>query len=336
MRLADRIRLGYNYGRSLLHHRTGAAAAPFSATFAVTDRCNLHCSYCNCPALDPTDLPLPDVARLFDRLRAGGICRLGLTGGEPMVRRDLAEIVALAKRRRFFVCVNTNLTLHRRFPERLAGADLVFTSLDGDRAAHDANRGPGAYQGVVEAIRDLVRGGTPVVAICVVTERNLDQADGLLATAAALGVRVHFQPQCSGGELVRGGYSGAVTNGELRAFWRGLQERKARGLPVASSRPYLDFLARWEDFGLLGFDDPTARCAAGRGFLYIDPRGNAYACPYTRGKLRPVNLLAETWQRGWDGATPCTQCRIGPMLEFNLLFRHPLASALDLWRPYAS
>lgn len=336
MRLDDRTRLAYRYGLSLLHWATDSTPAPFSATFAVTDRCNLFCSYCNCPALDPTDLPLADIAVLFDRLRAMGVCRLGITGGEPLVRKDLGEILALAKARRFFVCVNTNLTLYGRFPGRLADADLVFTSLDGDPAAHRANRGDDAYEGVIDAIRDLVRARTPVVAICVVTEENLGEAERLLAKADELGIRIHFQPQCSGGELARGGYSGRVTDEEFRAFWRRLVELKARGLPLASSRRYLEYLARWEDFGRVSFRDPAARCAAGRGFVYVDPRGNAHACPYTRGKLPPVNLLRDTWQRGWSRETPCTQCRIGPMLEFNLLFQHPVATALDLWRPYGS
>jgi len=334
MRLGDDARLGYRYAVSVLRYATGGAPAPFSASFAVTDRCNLTCGYCSCPYMDHTDSPHADVARVFDRLDDMGVRRLGLVGGEPMLRRDLPDNVALAKSHRFVVCVNTNLTLYRRFPERLAGVDLVFTSLDGDAETHGANRGEGSHDGVLDAIRALVARRMPVVAICVVTERNLDQADVLLDQAAALGIRVHFQPVCTGGPAPEG-YSPDLSNETFRAFFRRLLERKRDGRPVASSRRYLAYMAAWDDFRTTAFLDPNTRCAAGRAFLYVDPRGNAFPCPYTRN-TSPVSLLRERWEDAWSGETPCTRCNVGPMVEFNLLVHHPLGSALDVWRSYAS
>src|SRR5438874_3051356 len=135
---------------------------PFSATFVVTNRCNLRCAYCNCPYIDPTNLDLRQIDLLFDRLRAMGIRRLGLAGGEPMMRKDLGEIIAQAKAHGFWVSVNTNLTLFDRHPERLALADLVYTSLDGDEAAHMAARGEDAHAGVIAGIKALVADGKPV------------------------------------------------------------------------------------------------------------------------------------------------------------------------------
>jgi MoaA/NifB/PqqE/SkfB family radical SAM enzyme len=332
-RLVDDARLAYRWAVSVVRFATEAAPAPFSASFAVTDRCNLECGYCSCPYADHTELPLADVARLLARFREMGVARLGLVGGEPMLRRDLSDVIALAKAHGFVVCVNTNLTLYGRFPERLAGADLVFTSLDGDAAAHRANRGARSYDGVLDAIRTLVAAGTPVVAICVVTERNLDQADGLLAQAEALGIRVHFQPVCTGGPAPAG-YAPDVPNEAFRAFFRRLLAHKRAGRPVASSRGYLAHMAAWEDFRTTALHDPTTRCAAGRAFLYVDPRGGAFPCPYTR-TTTPVDLLATRWEEAWSGETPCTRCNVGPMVEFNLLVRHPLGAALDVWRSYA-
>jgi len=77
VRLAEKLSLALRLRHEppLLHGRW-AAAGPFSATFAVTNRCNLRCSYCNCPFIDPTNLDLPRIAVLFDRLREMGIRRL--------------------------------------------------------------------------------------------------------------------------------------------------------------------------------------------------------------------------------------------------------------------
>jgi MoaA/NifB/PqqE/SkfB family radical SAM enzyme len=334
VRLADTVAVGYAYGSSLLAYMVDGQPRPFSATFAVTNRCNLRCEYCNCPFIDPSHLTLPQIALLFDRLQAMGVRRLGLAGGEPTLRDDLAAIIALGKQRRFYVSVNSNLTLFHRHPHRLTEADLVYTSLDGDAAAHTAGRGPHALDGVLDAIGQLVAAGKPVIAICVVTEHSIDQADHLLGLAEHLGFRMHFQPQCVETDVVRGRVSPALSNERLRAFWRRLLAEKRAGRPVVSSTPYLEFLAEWRDFAISAYHDPAVRCPAGHGYLYVDPQGKAWACAYTKGKMTPVDLLAEDWRTAWNRETPCSVCTVGPMLEFNMLFRRPLSAALEGLRAY--
>lgn len=334
MRLADKIALGYAYGSSLLAYMVDGPPRPFSATFAVTNRCNLRCAYCNCPFIDPTNLDLAQIELLFTRLQAMGVRRLGLAGGEPMLRRDLPDIVRLAKERRFYVSVNSNLTLFDRFPDRLNQADLVYTSLDGDEAAHTAARGAHSYDGVLDAIGRLVRAGKPVVAICVVTEHSVEQADWILRLAETTGFRVHFQPQCLDTDIVRGSVAESLTNERLRAFWSRLVAEKRRGRPIVSSTPYLEYLSRWENFSVTAYQDAAVRCPAGFGYLYVDPLGKAYACAYTKKKMMAVDLLASDWREAWDRDKPCSVCSVGPMLEFNMLFKRPLAAALEGLRAY--
>jgi MoaA/NifB/PqqE/SkfB family radical SAM enzyme len=334
VRLGEKLAVGYAYGASLLAYMVDGAPHPFSATFAVTNRCNLRCEYCNCPFIDPTNLTIAQVGVLFDRLRTMGIRRLGLAGGEPMMRPDLAEIVALAKQRRFFVSVNSNLTLYRRHPERLAAADLVYTSLDGDAAAHVAARGEAAHDGVLDGIARLVRGGKPVIAICVVTEHSIGQADYLLGQAEAIGFRMHFQPQCVDTDVVRGSVAASLSNARLRAFWCRLLDEKRKGRAIVSSTPYLEYLSQWDDFAISAYDDTAVRCPAGHGYLYVDPLGKAYACAYTKKKMEAVDLLAHDWRTAWNRETPCSVCTVGPMLEFNMLFKRPFSAALEGLRAY--
>jgi MoaA/NifB/PqqE/SkfB family radical SAM enzyme len=335
VRLAEKLALGYAYGTSLLAYMVDGPPRPFSATFAVTNRCNLRCSYCNCPLIDPTHLDLTRIEILFDRLRDMGVRRLGLAGGEPMMRKDIGDIIGMAKDRGFFVSVNSNLTLFARHPERLERADLVYTSLDGDATSHTAARGEGSYDGVMAAIQALVRGGKPVIAICVATEYSLANVDALLGQAEATGYRMHFQPQCVDTDVVRGSVPDSVSNERFRDFWRSVLEEKRRGRPIVSSTPYLEFLSRWEDFAVSAYYAPGIRCAAGQGFLYVDPLGKAYPCVYVKGKTTPVDLLANGWRESWNRKTPCTTCTVGPMLEFNLLFQRPLAAAVESVHSYS-
>jgi MoaA/NifB/PqqE/SkfB family radical SAM enzyme len=322
------------FGRSLLSWYVDGTPRPFSATFAVTNRCNLRCSYCNTPFLDPTDLPLAKVELLFDRLARFGVKRLGLAGGEPMARKDIGDIVAMAKARRFYITMNTNLLLFEKHRPALKGVDLFFTSLDGDREHHEAARGRGSYDGVLEAVAGIVAEGRPVVAICVVTEHSIGQMDHLLDVARAGRFQVHFQPQCTDTAIVRGGLGREMTTPRLQRFWVELLARKRAGRPVASSVPYLETLAAWDDFTRSAVLDPSARCAASRGFLYVDPAGHAYPCAYTKGIAPPVDMLGDRWREAVGRETPCTRCSVGPYLEFNLLYQRPVRTGLSVAASY--
>jgi MoaA/NifB/PqqE/SkfB family radical SAM enzyme len=327
--------MGLRYAASLVSFAVDGVPRPFSAAFNVTDRCNLRCEYCNFSSFAGPELDVPNIAVLFDRLHRMGVRRLGIVGGEPLVRKDIGEILRLARQRGFFISVSTNLTLYHRFPGVLDPADLIFTSLDGDRAIHEAHRGAGSYDGVLEAIRALVAAGKTVVGICVVRRGDVAQASALLEQARSLRVRMHFQTQCLDTDISRGSLPADVTDETLRTFWEALVRMKQAGQPIASSLDYLRAQASWPDFGVSALRDPSRRCAAGRGFLFVDPLGNASPCTYTRGRTPTVNLLSADWARDWNRETACTRCNVGPMLEFNLLYTHPLRAVVNVLRSYA-
>jgi len=336
MTAADSMRLGWAFARSLASYQLGGSPRPFSATFAVTNRCNLRCRYCNTPFLDPRHLSLNEIELLFSKLKQLGVVRLGLAGGEPLVRDDIGQIVALAKTQGFWLSLNTNLNLYRRHAALFDHVGLVFTSLDGTFAHHREARGDKSLDGTLEAIRDLRERRVPVVAICVVDAHNIDDADLLLEHAAQLDIRIHFQPRCTDTEIVRGEYAEDLDNERLRAFWRRLRERRAANGRIASTALYLEHLADWADFRRSAVAAEGTRCAAGVGFFYIDPQGNAFPCAYTKGKVPAINLLRDEWRAPTPGGTPCTDCAVGPMVEFNTLFRRPLRAAIGAAGSYAT
>lgn len=325
---------GLTYAASLLSFAVDGTPRPFSAAFNVTDRCNLRCEYCNFPSFAGPELDVPHIDRLFTRLRAMGVRRLGIVGGEPLVRKDVGEILRLARQHGFFVSVSTNLTLYHRAPEVLDPTHLIFTSLDGDPVTHEHHRGEGSYDGVVQAIRELAAAGKPVVAICVVRRGDLEQARALIEQAQALRVRMHFQPQCLDTKISRGALPADADQDTLHRFWTELVRMKEAGLPIASSIDYLRAQASWADFGVSAVRDPATQCAAGRGFLFVDPLGNASPCTYTRGRTPTVNLLRKDWARSWNRETACTRCNVGPMLEFDLLYKHPIRAVANAVRSY--
>jgi radical SAM protein len=143
--------------------------APFLVVWEVTRACALACVHCRADAVprrDPGELTTIEGFRLIDEIRAFGDRPplLVLTGGDPMRRSDLAELVGYASRAGLSVALTpsgTAAATRRRLEElRDAGLRRVAVSLDGpDAATHDAFRGVrGSYDWtmrIIDAVREL-------------------------------------------------------------------------------------------------------------------------------------------------------------------------------------
>lgn len=328
MQVADIMQLGLAYAQSLWAYHTDGKPRPFSASFAVTNKCNLQCAYCNCPNLNTTDLNLDEITFLFKKLKKMGVIRLGLLGGEPLVRKDIGEIVALAKRTGFFVSMNTNLLLYQRYEDALEPVDYYFTSIDGNPEKHIRNRGNHSYDRIISSIRSIVKKGKKVTAICVVTEPDFETVDYLTALAAAENIDIHFQPECYDAENTKRSAPDTLQNDEMRKFWAYVLAQKQKGKLITSSDTYLNYLIQWNNYKQTSVFDLHEQCAAGRGYLFVDSSGAAYPCPYTKGRVQAIDLMKEDWAASFNPKTPCTKCIVGPMLEFNLLFSNPVQASL--------
>ncbi len=179
-----------------------------TALIEVTQRCNLRCPVCfadagNGPGADPT---LDDLGGQFDRLLASaGPCNVQLSGGEPTLRADLPEIVALGRSRGFpFIQVNTNGLRLAREPSyvealKRAGLASVFLQFDGtDESACRKLRGRELLAEKVLAVKHCAEQGIGVVLVpTLVPGVNTDQIGSIIEFALQRlpAVRgVHFQP----------------------------------------------------------------------------------------------------------------------------------------------
>jgi uncharacterized radical SAM superfamily Fe-S cluster-containing enzyme len=181
-----------------------------TAVVDVTARCNLRCPVCFASA-GPGPAPQGDPsiqqveAMLRSVLAASGTCNLQFSGGEPTVRDDLPELVALAKGLGFpFVQINTNglrLGADPEYVAALAGAglDSAFFQFDGpDDAILLRLRGAPLLRPKLDALDALAGAGVGVVLVPTVVPGVNDHALGdivRLAASRAPHVRgVHFQP----------------------------------------------------------------------------------------------------------------------------------------------
>jgi radical SAM protein with 4Fe4S-binding SPASM domain len=162
------------------HQDTGAFARPYVISWNLTYRCNLACEHCYLDAggtplvgtdnfADRSELGTEECFRVIDEIAAfAPECVTILTGGEPLLRRDILEIVRRAAERGLWVVVGTNgVRITENVAQRLAeagarGLSLSLDALDPDR--HDRfRRVCGAWRNTVEGAEILNRTGLPFI-----------------------------------------------------------------------------------------------------------------------------------------------------------------------------
>jgi len=179
-----------------------------TALIEVTTRCNLKCRFCFADALDSKDkdLSLAQIRFQYESiLKASGKCNIQLSGGEPTVRDDLAEIVRIGVELGFpFIQVNTNgirMGQEEAYVKALkeAGLSSVFLQFDGiDDAIYQTLRGRALFDVKCQAIENCRKYGIGVVLVpTIVPNVNVESIGeiirfGISHSPAVRGV--HFQP----------------------------------------------------------------------------------------------------------------------------------------------
>ena len=175
---------------------------PLTVHLEVTARCNLHCRHCFADAPRTEDgreeLSLEELDRLFAEMAANGSFRLGLTGGEPLLRSDLIEIISLAVGHGLTPCLTTNgLLVTEQLAAALANYDFAWlnVSLEGATAAtHNAVRGAGTFARVREAIA-ILRRHVPFSLAFTIARHNRHEVEACVRLARDIGAQAAvFRP----------------------------------------------------------------------------------------------------------------------------------------------
>jgi radical SAM protein with 4Fe4S-binding SPASM domain len=217
---------------------------------------------------------------------------MAFTGGEPLVRPDLFELLAYSQALGFTNTMATNATLiddavARRL--RRYGVVIAAVSLDGfDAATHDFVRGqPGVFEATLQGMRALRRAGILLHINITAMDYNMDQMEPLMALVDELGAGILLMYQLVPVGRGRGIGEAALdlsANERLIRFIAQAQ-RTTRAViePVAGPQywPYLLQRAGIQRGPLLGLAETVFHgCSAGRGFVYVKPNGEVWPCPF--------------------------------------------------------
>ena len=308
--------------RGLMVERSTRHNIPLTAIVELTHRCNEQCIHCY--VVQPigkskNELSTAEWKKALQQLAAEGTMEITFSGGEPLLRDDLFDILREARRLNFAIKLSTNATLvGRREAEELGRLKLweVGVSLyAAEETVHDAiTKVAGSFRKTVRGVRFMIEQGLRVKIRSVLMRQNFGNEATLKALADELGASFAQDPLMT-----------PVSNGSHD----NLVHRLSRGQLRQSLIPDLDKFSqdfdpeRWEAIKLDKLH--SNMCKAGINFCCISTEGKVLPCvqfQLVAGDLReqsfhdvwrssPVFLkLRKTFNR--DLST-CGDCRLLPI-----------------------
>lgn len=253
---------------------------PVCVSFEVTHSCVADCKHCDKGGIkSEATLMAPADYRTYSEILKPGICQI--SGGEPLLRDDLEDIVRNVKRSKYLptvICVsNAWLMSEQRYLSLSeAGVTLFSHSLDFPDERHDDFRGiPGLFAKMDELLPQLVRKyrRNNIVLNAALTHANFAEIPGLVAQAEKWGTKISFSAYSP---LRTGDLSLCIGSSEdLRLLKSGidfLKNHRKRSPTVLNSEHILDHTYRFfAEAGMAG-------CRAGQRFLVVRPDGLINAC----------------------------------------------------------
>jgi len=290
---------------------------PTLMLFNITNRCNSRCVMCNIwlkQNKEHSDLSLDEVKYVFnDSFIRENIDNVWLSGGEPVLREDLAEIasIILGSCTRLETLniasngLNPDLVMRRvrEVQEVLEGSGVelvVQVSLDGIGETHDKIRNiSGAYEKAERTIEELKelkeRNVLELILNCVVQPENAHQLNDIHEYAKSSGLHILFSPVA-----VAGGYYDNVSKTDKLVF---NEEQKnavisfMEELADGDHTPVGYFYR--SNINILKGGRRTRRCVSNYLAVYIEYDGSIGLCPYSGTDLKCGQILEQPLKSVW-------------------------------------
>jgi MoaA/NifB/PqqE/SkfB family radical SAM enzyme len=264
---------------------------PYSTYFAVTDKCPFNCPHCSYGLHKKGSLDTEQALNVIGQIKSLGTVTVGFTGGEPLLRDDIIELVSFVGDETATILFTTGHRLTKELANQLlnAGLDCIMIGIESDDwAEHDKVRGvAGSFDEAIKAIGLSLEAGlyTAISTVGIKEKIKNGQIQKLAQLAEDYGVHEFrvLEPIPTGsfynqkGEVLSKDES--IELADFHKQWN----RKNRG-PAISGFSYLE-------------SDEMFGCGAGFHHLFIDAIGNVCPCDLT--PLSFGNMLDEPLEDIW-------------------------------------
>lgn len=290
---------------------------PVAVRINLNNRCHSRCRYCSFWSTPTNELATGEWQRVIADLAELGTRRLSLSGGEPTLRRDLAEIVQTAVDHGIATELNSSGFLFAERRDALRPLMLVKLSLDGSEPVHDRIRGrEGAFRELLAGIDVLRELEVKFSFAFTMTRENLDDIPFALAFAREHDTFVAFQP------VMATEHSAEKVREDLfpepeeyrRAIQLLLKAKLADPGRLRNSLGGLRHIAAWPNITGLS-------CWAGEVFAMIEANGDVVPCDRIRYDAPIPNVRTGGVARalaelpGYE----CAGCGFCGSVELNML-----------------
>lgn len=288
---------------------------PLNVSFFITNKCDLRCSYCNIPQTrgHHAQMTTDEIKGMLDAYFDLGMVKFSCSGGEPLLRPDLGEIISHASDLGVVTSITTNGRLLPKRAETLGALDTMLISLDGD-TLHQKSTKTNDPESVIHGIKLMKEmHDTNVWLSTVLIEHTRDQLDYLISVCKDLDVKVLLQPFHD--VLAEGMEFGRKLDDEpLKDIFRYVLDREP-GI-VANSPDYIDLVMKDKSLH-------PSFCLAGVRTCFIDSNGDVFPClPILMGARPTKNGLRDGWGAAFDDmpTATCGTCRYPNQSEIYFTF----------------
>lgn len=166
----------------------GECIYPFYASFKVTHKCSLKCSFCNVWMEKTPDLSKEEVYKVLDNLENSSIVVLSLEGGDPLIRKDIGEILEYAHKKPFILFFTTNGHLIDKRPMEEYGKNVDYIHISIDEGHENLE--------FFERLDEFQSYGPEICIQVVVTKQTMDKIEDKVKKVYKAGARTVIMPAC--------------------------------------------------------------------------------------------------------------------------------------------
>lgn len=278
-----------------------------SVSIYLTHKCNLNCKTCYINANKPlqNELNTNDFVKIFAEIKDLDFPMVYFLGGEPLIRKDIFELISMAKKNGLYVSMSSNgYFINSGVAEKLknSGLDQIQISIDSaDEKTNDFIRGKGSFKRATYAIQSLIKYGVKVSIGFTITSFYSNVKE-MISLAERLNVKVLNISVAE--QFGRALPNNAVpSKNQVREAVESILNLKTKlKLTFNGFRFYLDE-KYYEGIGNTIPIDYRS-CPAGTNRFVIDSNGNVFGCEllmydqFVEGNVRNENI-SDIWKNGF-------------------------------------